>query len=236
MPKKSLSTFASSRHVLQPRQVRSREALIRILQAAEQLLREKGLDGFSMNEVAKKSGLPVGNIYRRFKGKAELLLAIKEDVTSKIENAVVERISDKKFSDISSLMLGFVEALIDAFAHDESVHLILFDRRVRDAELDQVGFTGRQHIFAYYRNALLPLMPEINRRNAETLVRVSFHIVAAAVVGKADGYDQTISRMSWKSLGTEFAQAALCYLHSNIAVLKRNSAKPRSAPRIVLKR
>jgi len=93
-----MSTFDISPHVLRPQQERSRAALAKIVQAAEKILRKDGIDGFSMAAVAESADLPVGNIYRRFKGKDELLQAIKHDVTSRIEMAVAARLSQQQFS------------------------------------------------------------------------------------------------------------------------------------------
>ncbi len=97
------STFDISPHVLRPQQERSRAALAKIVQAAEKILRKDGIDGFSMAAVAEAADLPVGNIYRRFEGKDELLQAIKHDVTSRIEMAVAARLSQQQFSDIPTL-------------------------------------------------------------------------------------------------------------------------------------
>ena len=103
-PAKNLSTFDLSPHVLRPQQRRSRAALARIVRAAEQLLRTSGIDDFSMAAVAQAAGMPVGNIYRRFRGKDELIQAIKEDVIARIEDAVTQRLSQERFRDIPSLI------------------------------------------------------------------------------------------------------------------------------------
>jgi AcrR family transcriptional regulator len=212
-----MSNFDVSPHVFPPRQQRSRKALAKIVKAAEHILRTEGFDGFSMAAVAKTSGLPVGNIYRRFKGKSELLQALKEDVTSRIEKAVLERLSKSQHSGISPFVQGFVAAVIQVFVDDESVHRILFDARVRDdPAMDRIGSSGRHRIFNYYREGLLPLLARIDNKKAETLARVSFQIMASAVVGKAQGSDRMLSSLSWTELQAEFAAAAIAYLTSSI--------------------
>jgi AcrR family transcriptional regulator len=211
-----MSNFDVSPHIFPPRQQRSRKALAKIVKAAEHILRTEGFDGFSMAAVAKTSGLPVGNIYRRFKGKSELLQALKEDVTSRIEKAVLERLSKSRHTGISPFVQNFVAAVIQVFVDDESVHRILFDARVRDPVMDRIGSGGRHRIFNYYREALLPLLAHIDNEKAETLARVSFQIIASAVVGKAQGGDRMLSSMSWTELQAEFAGAAIAYLNLSI--------------------
>lgn len=59
-----------------PRQARSRETLARLLDAAEAVLREGGLDAATVPAIAKRAGLSVGAVYRRFPDKDALLRAV----------------------------------------------------------------------------------------------------------------------------------------------------------------
>ena len=212
-----MSTFDTSPHVLRPQQERSRAALAKIVQAAEKILRKNGIDGFSMAAVAEAADLPVGNIYRRFKGKDELLQAIKHDVTSRIEEAVAGRLSQREFSDIPGLVRGFVGAISKTFASDETLYRMIFDRRMRNSVMDQIGSSGRRRIFARYREALLPLLDGVPKGRAELLARVSFHLFAVAVLGKARLDDEALADLSWNALGTEVGMAAITYLEANLS-------------------
>jgi AcrR family transcriptional regulator len=87
-----MSAFDNSPHVLRPRQQRSREALAKIVQAAEHILRTDGPDGFSIAAVAHTSGLPIANIYRRFRFREDILLALKDDITARVDRAVMEKV------------------------------------------------------------------------------------------------------------------------------------------------
>jgi AcrR family transcriptional regulator len=59
-----------------PRQARSRETLTRLLDAAEAVLAEGGLDAATVPAIAKRAGLSVGAVYRRFPDKDGLLRAV----------------------------------------------------------------------------------------------------------------------------------------------------------------
>ena len=59
-----------------PRQVRSRETLARLLDAAEGVLAEGGLEAATVPAIAKRAGLSVGAVYRRFADKDALLRAV----------------------------------------------------------------------------------------------------------------------------------------------------------------
>jgi AcrR family transcriptional regulator len=224
----AMSTFDISPHVLRPQQERSRAALAKIVQAAEKILRKDGIDGFSMAAVAEAADLPVGNIYRRFKGKDELLQAIKHDVTSRIEMAVAARLSQQQFSDIPTLVRALVGAASKTFASDETLYRIVFDSRTQNPVLNQIGLSGRHRIFAAYREALLPFLDGVPKSRAELLVRVSFHLLAAAIVGKARVDDGALADLSWNVLESEIGTAAIAYLETSI----RAGAKPIRPTRI----
>lgn len=211
----AMSGFESSSHVLAPRQARSRQALVRIVEAAERVLRRDGLDGFSMNAVAAAAGLPVGNLYRRFKGKAELLQALKEDLTNRVETALLSRLAACRFSSLETFVPEFIAVTADVFASDEAVHQILFDARVLDSSLHDIGHRGRARIFGYYREALVPLLAAGDPARAELRARVSFQMAAGAVVGKASGHEPLLADLPWPVLQAELATAVLSYLRSD---------------------
>jgi AcrR family transcriptional regulator len=210
-----MSTFETSPHVLKPQQQRSRVALAKIVTAAEHLLKTRGIDGFSMAEVAEAAGLPVGNIYRRFRGKDELFQAIKYDVTARIEQAVAKRLSSRRYKDISDVIHRFAGAICDTFANDEKLYFAIFAAQSGGTlAMNQIGASGRRRIFSRYREALMPFLQGVAKEKAELMARVSFHMVTVAVLGKARASDEALNDLSWKALGDEFGYAALAYLQA----------------------
>jgi hypothetical protein len=97
----------------------------------------------------------------------------------------------------------------------------MFDSRTRNSVLDQIGSSGRRRIFAKYREALLPLLDGVPKGRAELLARVSFHLFAAAILGKARADDGALTDLSWNALGTEVGMAAIAYLETNIGAETR---------------
>lgn len=55
------------------RQARSQQTLARILDAARAIVREVGLDGLTVNEVTRRSGVTTGSFYARFAGRDALV-------------------------------------------------------------------------------------------------------------------------------------------------------------------
>jgi len=63
-----------------PRQARSEASLARLVQAAEEVLREKSFDEASLAEIAARGGVTTGVVYARFAGKDALLRHLEERV------------------------------------------------------------------------------------------------------------------------------------------------------------
>jgi hypothetical protein len=129
---------------------------------------------------------------------------------------VTEHLSRERLRDIPSLICGFLGAVSEAFSSDESVHRFLFSRSIGDPAFSQIGWRGRRRIFAYYQEVLLPLLPQESAERAELLVHVSFHLLAATMVGKACVADQTLTDLSWNILGAEISTAAIAYLQASV--------------------
>lgn len=68
----------SLRWIRAPQQARTRRSLVRLLDAAEALVAEKGFDDASIGEIAQRAGSSVGAFYRRFHDKDGLLQALHE--------------------------------------------------------------------------------------------------------------------------------------------------------------
>jgi AcrR family transcriptional regulator len=59
-------------------QARSQETRQRLLEAAEELIAEKGVADIPVAEIARRAGLSVGAIYARFRDKAGILRSVRE--------------------------------------------------------------------------------------------------------------------------------------------------------------
>ena len=169
-----------------------------------------------MADVAAESGIPVGSIYRRFRGKEDLILAIKRDATSRIEDAVSDRVGGLAFVDIHDLVSKYALATAQAFAKDEALHCFLFNQSAESSRLDEIGNEGRLRIFDQYRKALIPLLPGVAGRRRDLLIRVSFQIIASALLTKARGANAGLNALSWDAVAKEFGQAAACYLAAQV--------------------
>jgi AcrR family transcriptional regulator len=214
--KKTKPSLDQSPFVLAPQQARSRAALGKIVAAATAVISEKGAEGFSMADVAAASGVPVASIYRRFRGKDDLILALKLDATSRIEEAVTTELSGRTFACIRDLVSTYASTTARAFGRDEALHRLLFNLPTQASSLDQAGIDGKLRIFAQYRAALLPFLHHVKPRRIDILAQVSFQIVASGLISKARGGADGSVVLSWGDLAREFGQAAASYLENDL--------------------
>src|SRR3954453_4763669 len=62
---------------------------LRILEAAATLVGERGIDKVSMEDVACAAGVGTGTLYRRFRDRAGLALALIDEHTREFQNALI---------------------------------------------------------------------------------------------------------------------------------------------------
>jgi len=119
-----------------------------------------------MADVAAQAHIPGASIYRRFRGKDDLILAIKLDATSRIEESVTRHLESATFTDIADVVSRYAPATARAFAKDEALHRLLCSQVERPG-LDEIGSSGLLRIFAHYREALAPWLKEFGRARLE---------------------------------------------------------------------
>lgn len=201
---------------LEPQQRRSREARARILAAAETLLREDGIDGFSMVAVGKVAEMPVGNIYRRFEGRDDLLQALKDVVALRIREAVVTAVQGGNHCDLESYVTAFASAVGDVFSKDEELHKALFDPRVANRQMLETGQGVRATIFSFFLDGLRKHVPTMTDERLATAARVAFSIITNAAIFKVRGNDPIMTAFSWPEMKTEYGMAASAYVEKAV--------------------
>lgn len=75
----SVQVGAAARAAREPQQHRSRERVIRILEASRELIRETGIMATSMSAIAKRAGIAIGSLYQYFPSKGALVRRLFKD-------------------------------------------------------------------------------------------------------------------------------------------------------------
>jgi len=118
--KATIATLAGAR----PRsQARSEKTLNAILDAAEELIADKGFDAASVDAISKRAGVTIGALYGRFESKEALLAGLLERCLkeqSAVFDALTERISQEKPPFSRALEMA-MEALICVYREEATL-------------------------------------------------------------------------------------------------------------------
>jgi AcrR family transcriptional regulator len=96
----------------EPRQKRSLDKRARLKAAGLTLFCEKGYEGTSVDEIARRANLAVGTFYQHFHSKRQLLLALMDDLLENLARL------DLRPKDTTNIRAGLRELLSRAFADD----------------------------------------------------------------------------------------------------------------------
>lgn len=208
-----MESFETSPFVLHPQQERSRVALERIISgAAEVLIRNNG-SSFSMEDVAKAAGVPVGSIYRRFKGKSSIVQAISFDTYTRIDEMIRDRMQGHNFASAEEVVAELA-AGIAAFSEKNLplIRLMVSHSTAADPALRDGILTARRRIIGYYTEAISGFLQHLPERRREIVAGISYEIVSSTMIGKVRGDVPVSFELSWSELAQEVTKAATSYL------------------------
>ena len=94
-----------------------------ILQTAERLYAEYGVEAVTMADIAAEAGVGKGTLYRRFDNKAELTLALLDGGAREFQNTVLTRLHT--YEEQGTLYLERLDYFLDALARFTDAHLPL---------------------------------------------------------------------------------------------------------------
>lgn len=84
---------ALDQHLVPPRQARGRLRLESVVAAGLRLVRDRSLDDLTMQDIAGEAGCSVGNLYKRFPSKDDLLVILVESATETVTKRIAEHYS-----------------------------------------------------------------------------------------------------------------------------------------------
>ena len=122
---------------------------------------EQGLQGLTTREVAKRQGISESTIFKHYKSKNELILAVL-DYFSQYDQAIIESLGLKDLEPLVAITY-FVEAYVTYYEnYPEITSLILsYEELMHEAELSEQVYT----IFSQRFNAICSLIDDAKRHN-----------------------------------------------------------------------
>ena len=207
-----MNNFDQSPYVLRPKQERSRIALARIIAGAADVLVRQGGGNFSMDDIAQAAGVPVGSIYRRFKGKDSIVQAISLDTFTRLEDVIRGRLQGHHFVSAGAVVAELASGMATMSEQNEGLFRVLVSYPITSADVRNIVLAGRRQLVSIFKDAVSGFLQDLPEPRRDLVIGVSYHIVASAIVSKSRGDDPTLIDISWTELAQEMAKAATGYL------------------------
>lgn len=109
-----------------PRQARSKNTVRRILQAAIEVLEERGYEGASTNQIAAAAGISPGSLYQYFLNKEAILDAVISAYAQQLLDRITLRLSELLQADPKVLVSAAIEAQVDAMLEQPEMLRIIY--------------------------------------------------------------------------------------------------------------
>lgn len=201
-----------------PQQGRSRASYARMVATAAELLRERGSDDFTLNEVAQRGQVSIGSIYNRFDSKDVLIHVVQEMALAEIDaeqHAVIERARSQAQS-----LDELIRLLVDGVAETLLKHAAIMRPMMRLSSVDPVvAAAGKRSYLAVegmVRDALLSRGAEIRHREPERAV-VSAHRIMYAAIARYLGFGSSATvagEGDWLCLKEDLGRMCSAFLRS----------------------
>lgn len=199
-------------------QERSRRTLDRLLDAAETMLAEHGLDGATVPAIAKRAGLSVGVVYRRFPDKDALLRGVYERFFDRSYETSRNGLAQAKASNLSTprLLSAIVKGMVRGYSLKRDVvrALLLYWLTHPDPRFRRLARSHNQRTMALIDELFAPRYAEIEHPEARQALRLALFTVAGIsellVLDESD--DDFPFAQEPDRLASEFARLCLRYL------------------------
>jgi AcrR family transcriptional regulator len=192
-----------------PQQARSAATLARVLRAAEEIASASGLEEMTMAGVAKRAGVAVGTIYRRFEDKEQLITALTERMLERREEYVAERLRAARPS-LSGVMDAYAHALLQSFAEGSSLFPELLRTR-GTRSLDRGGRTITE-LHRLLLEAADPYTGEIRRSQPEQALDAAARAILGACFHNSVRPDAATGEAARRRYADELGTMASVYL------------------------
>ena len=164
--------------VSRPKQARSEQTLYRLLDAAEELIQEKGLGDVSIPEIVRRAKSSVGGFYARFKDKDELLRALEERFLHRLDEKVVELVDPGHWglATTAEIVESCMNELVSTVRAEHNMINAFLVRAVVDLETRDEGMRFRQRVSSRISDLLLTRRDEISHPEPEVAIDLAVQL------------------------------------------------------------
>lgn len=204
-------------HIIPPQQERSTRFLMRVLEAAERILRRDGAEGLTMPAVALEAGVSVGGIYRRFQTKQDLLRAIKDRHLTRSEAAMATAMEGDLHS-LGEVVRVFLATLIkESGSNSESLFGVIMEAQGEDAVMRARGHVAVARQRESFAKAVQPFRGQIPHPDPDIAIDMAFLIAISVFMRRVKAHSRSDAPIPWADVRRELARAMIAYLEAPAA-------------------
>ena len=201
----------------EPRQKRSREKRERLKSAALALFAEKGYEGASISDIARRARLAVGGFYQHFRSKRQLLLVLMDELLQKLTEV---NLHPKAAGDVQA---GLREMLGAAFSRD--LHYLGAYRAWQEAMLSDPDLARKQAAIHAWTTARVAALFQFLRQQPGARPRVDVAVLARVM----DSFFWSLLSQAARMPGVELNQWLDASVHLIYHALFLDAPKKRAA-------
>jgi AcrR family transcriptional regulator len=233
---RSAQGAASDSALRPPQQNRSRASLDRVLQAGQELLVEKGFDGFTVQEVSKRAKVSIGSIYARAPNKDALVFAVYDYAVSELRDERQAFDDPTRWEGLSfdELVRAAVRETAETMFRHEAVLRVIMTRAAIDGGVRERGAAQIYDVARQWEELILTRRDEIAHADPELAVEIAFRMFYAALVRRISfGPDFGVYKQidGDETLIEEMGAAATAYLTTPSAAASRPKRAAREPAR-----
>ena len=197
-----------------PLQARSQQTLERILDAAEQIINDKGVEAATVSEIAKRAGSSVGAFYARFADKEALVRCVLERFCQEAV-ATSEAVLQHDHWDGVSLrdaLETMVAFTLRMMMERRGILVAVSVRAARDREVTALGDRLHDHITHAVHRLITARGHTMAHPDPETAVRIGVWMVLSSLEARALYATSDARKIADDVVAKEIAQMMIAYL------------------------
>ncbi len=169
-----------------PRQKRSRESLERLLESAEDHIRQNGFESLTIQGVVGSIGLSVGAFYARFPEKTALLHALQTRFHDRLEKSIREEMLVEALpqTSLAGAVDAALEVLICNVMGERELSRAFMTLSVTDRILRAAGEAVNRQRREVFAEVIMPHSAEIGHDDPRLAVDIAYGMYAAVIRGR----------------------------------------------------
>jgi AcrR family transcriptional regulator len=145
-----------------------------MLDAAEQLIRQRGIDGFTVADLVKRAESSVGSFYARFEDKEALVRVVQDRVMTRIEELLTLHAPTAWASpSLDECVLKFVNSIAYGVEEGPLFHAFL-SQSTKDTVMRDRGRRFGRRLCELFRSAVAPHRAEIGHADPDLAIEFAY--------------------------------------------------------------